>query len=139
MELSFILSVRRTIVLFVTFAFSGLLSVSGQYRETPMPGIIVSSRIHGYWEHLPAEYYANPTKKYPLILYIHGVGEVGDGSPASLPVLLGKGIPQKIESDVFPAFVYNIGIPYAYIVLTPQYTDQGVSVNDIDAMLNYAF
>ena len=84
MELSFILSVRKTIVLFVTFVFSGLLSVSGQYRETPMPGIIVSSRIHGYWEHLPAEYYANPTKKYPLILVLHGSGERGRDNEAQL-------------------------------------------------------
>ncbi len=36
--------------------------------------------INGYLEHLPPDYNSNPTKKYPLIVFLHGQGEKGDGN-----------------------------------------------------------
>jgi len=110
-----------------------------QYRQTARENVIVSSQVHGFWEFLPADYYSNPSKKYPLIIYWHGVGEVGPGTLPSMESLLVKGVDQKIESLHFPDVVYNNGVPYSYIVLTPQYMNSGlVSVADVDAMVNYA-
>ena len=31
-----------------------------------------------YWLHLPADYAKQPTKKWPLVLFLHGAGERGD-------------------------------------------------------------
>jgi poly(3-hydroxybutyrate) depolymerase len=36
--------------------------------------------INGYLEHLPPDYNSNPTKKYPVIVFLHGQGEMGNGT-----------------------------------------------------------
>ncbi len=36
--------------------------------------------VNGYLEHLPADYYSNPTKKYPMIVMLHGQSERGNGT-----------------------------------------------------------
>lgn len=41
----------------------------------------------GYLEYLPKDYYTNPTRKYPLVIFLHGAGEQGDGSAAGLQAL----------------------------------------------------
>ncbi|MEJ2004031.1 MAG: hypothetical protein P8X57_03485, partial [Cyclobacteriaceae bacterium] len=38
----------------------------------------------GYLEYLPPDYYSNPTRKYPLMVFLHGKGERGNGSAADL-------------------------------------------------------
>ena len=118
----------------------GMKTSVAQYRMTPKQNIVVSSQINGFWEKLPADYYTNPSKKYPLIVYWHGVGEVGDGQLPSMELLIQKALGQKIEIGRFPEVVYNNGTPYSFIVLIPQYRPGlGVSVEDMDAMMNYAF
>ena len=118
----------------------GMKTSVAQYRMTPRENVVVSSQINGFWEHLPADYYTNPTRKYPLIVYWHGVGEVGDGQLPSMQLLIQKALGQKIEIGRFPDVVYNAGTPYSFMVLIPQYRPGlAVSVEDMDAMMNYAF
>ena len=33
------------------------------------------NKVIGYMEHLPPGYKENPTKKYPLIVFLHGLGQ----------------------------------------------------------------
>src|SRR5699024_9309040 len=37
-----------------------------------------SGKITGYLVYLPKDYYDNPTKKFPLLVFFHGAGERGE-------------------------------------------------------------
>ncbi|MBA3685838.1 MAG: hypothetical protein H0W72_11450 [Planctomycetes bacterium] len=64
--------------------------------------------------------YANSTAQYPLIIFLHGAGEVGDGV-AGLNNLLGTALPQKIAQGWNPQAVNPIdGRTYEFIVVSPQ-------------------
>ena len=45
---------------------------------------------HGYMAFLPSEYDANPAKSYPLIIHLHGAGEIGDGTYNGTPTYAGR-------------------------------------------------
>lgn len=80
----------------------------------------VNDMIGGFYQALPAMY-DETTKKYPLLLFIHGGGQFGNGS-YDLPLLLNEGIPQLLDEKKFPPdFVVN-GTHHSFIVLTPQFT-----------------
>ena len=55
----------------------------------------------GYYEYLAADY--DDDGSSPLLVFLHGFGESGDGSTNGLEILLATGIPQLIASDMWPA------------------------------------
>jgi predicted esterase len=102
--------------------------------------VIVSSQIHGFWEYLPADYNTNPTKKYPLLIEWHGVGETGNGSLPALDMVRIHGVARVVRAGIFPQSVSFNGQSYSYIVLSPQYIDAlGMNIAHMDAFLDYAF
>jgi hypothetical protein len=79
----------------------------------------VNDNIGGYYQALPSRY-AETAKRYPLLLFIHGGGQFGNGS-YDLPLLLNEGIPQLLDEQKFPPdFVVN-GTHFSFIVLAPQF------------------
>ncbi len=62
----------------------------------------------GYYVFLPENYDAN--KKYPLVLFLHGAGERGDGSEEKLPLVCVNALPKYAEE----------GEEYPFILLCPQ-------------------
>jgi hypothetical protein len=75
---------------------------------TKKPGSIAPN-CGGYYEWLPDTY--STTKKYPLILFIHGLGELGNGSSQDLNNII-CGLPASIKS---------YGFPYEAVVVCPQF------------------
>src|SRR5688572_11288441 len=56
---------------------------ANEVLETALPvhtprQIAINSNVSGYYETLPARYNLT-TKQYPLIIFIHGIGELGSG------------------------------------------------------------
>ncbi|WP_315819548.1 T9SS type A sorting domain-containing protein [Paraflavitalea speifideaquila] len=100
--------------------------------------------IKGLLRLLPADYAANPTKKYPVIIYFHGNQAAGDGSQDALCKIIGDGasaLPGKIESNEFPTTVTVNGQTHSYIVLMPQYTgysEPPYYADKIEAFIDYA-
>jgi len=78
--------------------------------------IAINSNVSGYYETLPARY-SLTTKKYPLIVFIHGIGELGTG----LSRLNCCGLPYHIKGGTFPAKFLVNGVYYSYIVISPQF------------------
>lgn len=80
----------------------------------------VNDVVGGFYQALPAMY--NESKKnYPLLLFIHGGGQFGNGS-YDLPLLLNEGIPQLLDEKKFPPDFLVNGTHHSFIVLTPQFT-----------------
>jgi predicted peptidase len=81
--------------------------------------ININQYIGGYYEALPTHYQVT-TKKYPLLIFLHGGGQVGDGA-TDLPLVLNDGVAKEINAQIFPAnFIVN-GNNFSFIVLSPQF------------------
>lgn len=115
-----------------------LLSFSHAFSQVQTPRYISTcTDSHAFYEYLPKGYSAASSQKYPLLIFSHGTGENGDGSPAQLPRVLVHGTPQQISKGIFPdSFVVN-GQIFRYIVISPQYT-RIPFVSDMQQIINYA-
>ena len=95
----------------------------------------VSSRIGGFYKALPARY-DSTTKKYPLLVFLHGVGETGNGT-TDLPRLLNNAVPKLLSQKAFPAKFTVNGVSYSFIVINPQFKEWPQPI-DVNAMIDYA-
>lgn len=81
--------------------------------------LFINNYISGFYEALP-NHYAVTTKKYPLLIFIHGGGQVGDGD-TDLPLVLNDGVAKEINERKFPANFLVNGNNFSFIVLSPQF------------------
>lgn len=95
----------------------------------------LSENAKAYYRYLP-QAYPEPGVKYPLIIFVHGYGENGPGTPASLPWVLRNGIPKLINNGTFPTSFTVNGKTFKFIIISPQFTGFP-SVNDINNTINY--
>lgn len=80
----------------------------------------INDAIGGYYSGLPFNYY-NTRKNYPLIVFLPGAGQFGNGG-LQLPLLLNDGMAQMIGEKKFPANINVNGKDFSFIVLTPQFS-----------------
>jgi Secretion system C-terminal sorting domain len=116
----------------LVFFFYSLCSVA--QVQTPRY-IQMSETTGGFYEYLPQGYPA-AGQKYPLLFFIHGSGETGPGTAASLPAVLRNGPPKLINQGIFPSSFTVNNETFRFIVISPQFT-MFPSVNDINNSLNY--
>lgn len=95
----------------------------------------VNGNIGGYQEALPA-LYDSTTKTYPLLIFIHGIGELGNGV-SDLWAAANIGTPGLIRQGKFPASFAAKGRNFSFIVVSPQFKAWPSSA-DVNAMINYA-
>ena len=66
---------------------------------------------------LPDDYAANPTKKYPLLIFLHGAGE---GTSTNISQVLNTSLPQLISQGLKPYGIDpNTGETVKYIIVSP--------------------
>jgi Carbohydrate binding module (family 6)/Secretion system C-terminal sorting domain len=94
--------------------------------------------------HLPNDY-GTTTTAYPLLIFMHGLGE-GGANPASIYTSSTAGGPAYfIAQGAFPASFVNPkdGKSYKYIVVSPQANPQGVegstTAQELDYVLTYLY
>ncbi len=69
---------------------------------------------------LPNDYSTNLSQKYPLIIFLHGVGETGNGV-SGLYTMLNAGLPKTISQGWDPEAINPVdGQNYKFIVVSPQ-------------------
>lgn len=95
----------------------------------------INGNVGGYQEALPARY-DSTTKAYPLLIFIHGVGELGNGS-SDLWMAANIGTPGFIKNNKFPASFTANGKTFSFIVLAPQFKAWPNST-DVNAMITFA-
>ena len=89
-----------------------------------------TTAAQGFWEYLPADYECGGQR--PLLVFLHGVGENGDGSSAELDRNLSNGPPRLIARDQWPN-------DRPFIVLSPQHPGGGCpSAAEVHAFITFA-
>ncbi len=114
------------------------LNVAGFSQQIARSLTAANGTFIGFYEYKPVDYTANPGKKYPLIIFLHGIGERGNGT-TDLPKVMANGIPNLINAGNPMTFTYN-GQTETFLVLCPQLS---TSYGDwptfyTDEMLKYA-
>ncbi len=93
----------------------------------------VRGASNGYLEYLPPGYGDNVAR--PLLLFLHGSPENGNGSERSLPSLFQTGIPRLISDDAWPA-------DRPFVVLVPQHDRRTgglcFDAGEVDEMIRFA-
>lgn len=92
----------------------------------------VNSNVAGFWQGVPAKY-PQTTKSYPLIVFIHGIGELG----TSLSRMNCCGIPNHMYNKTFPAQFTVGGANYSFLVIAPQFKVRP-SAADVQSVIDYA-
>ena len=104
--------------------------------QTARPNVSMTTNSNGYYEYLPQGYDLQTTEKYPLLIFLHGAGEVGNGN-SDLSRLLNNGTPRQISEGIFPVSFTSNGQTHKFIVLTPQFIQWPTSAQ-MDNVINYA-
>jgi predicted peptidase len=102
---------------------------------TPVANVTIGYDINGYYKALPFNY-SLTSKNYPLLVFIHGGGQYGNGG-TDLPLLLNDGFAQLLDAKTFPANFNVKGKDYSFIVLTPQFA-RYPSNEDVKVFIDYA-
>ena len=93
------------------------------------------SNIGGYLESLPKDYNSS-TKKYPLLLFIHGIGELGNGT-TDLWKVTRNSVPHLLQTNAFPStFSTSKGI-YSFVTISPQFKTWP-NPETVNGMVDYA-
>jgi len=95
----------------------------------------ISDNCFGFYRALPARY-DSTSKKYPLLIFLHGSGEMGNGT-TDLPLVLRNSVPKLINNKKFPPSFNVGGKNYSFIVFSPQ-VKSWTTNNDVYAMIKYA-
>jgi len=106
----------RVLCLAVLFSATCLLSFSQQVHKSIK--ISTGDQI-GFLEYKPADYSQHPDTKYPIIIFLHGIGERGTGVGSDLDRVANFGLPRIIKYGNKMEFTWN-GKKQTFLVLSPQ-------------------
>ncbi|PWT74221.1 MAG: hypothetical protein C5B59_11595 [Bacteroidetes bacterium] len=102
--------------------------------QTPR-SIVINNNCHGFYEYLPAGYNSGAAQ-YPLLIFIHGLSQLGDGS-SQLNRVLWAGPPLLISNGQFPTSFTVNNTQFSFIIISPQFIQFPVP-DDVDSVVNYA-
>jgi poly(3-hydroxybutyrate) depolymerase len=125
----------RRLFMFALLLSIGVSCVSQQVAK----GLVAQNGTHiGFYEYTPTDYNSNPTVKYPLIIFLHGTGERGNGT-TDLPRVKGVAIPKYINRGHKMRFFWN-GKWETFLVLSPQLSTAFTKwpAYYVDEMIKYA-
>jgi Predicted peptidase len=115
------------------FAFTGTTALS---QVQTARYINIGSNVHAFYEYLP-QGYSSGSGSYPLIVFLHGLGELGAGNSSTLPAVANNGLPRLIRDGKFPASFTVNGTTHRFIVISPQFV-AWPSAKDISDVIEYA-
>jgi poly(3-hydroxybutyrate) depolymerase/uncharacterized protein (DUF2141 family) len=99
----------------VILLWCGLAPVFLYSQQIPKSLTAANGTYIGFWEYKPTFYNADPNRKFPLIIFLHGIGEQG----SNLNNVLANAIPKYIAAGHTMTFTYN-GQSETFLVLSPQ-------------------
>ena len=129
---------QKAILLPVLFLLYTIPAFSQAQADTTLTARAVATgpNSNGFYEYLPKGYVEGTTQTYPLIISMHGIGELGNGT-TDLPIVLDDGIPMYISDHLFPETVTVNGQTSSFIVLIPQFVAWPLAT-DVGDVIAYA-
>jgi dienelactone hydrolase len=123
-------------ILYSIYFFISFFFITSLHAQVQTPrNISMTSNSKGFYEYLPAGY-SSGTQTYPLIIFLHGVGELGKGF-SELPKVLNTGLPALIQQGKFPnSFTTPASGTQSFIVISPQFVNWPAP-KDINNILDY--
>jgi predicted esterase len=94
-----------------------LLSVLASGQQVAKGLTASNGTFIGFYQYTPVDYNATG-EKYPLIIFLHGIGERGNGT-TDLPSVANNGVPKYIKNGHKMRFFWN-GKWQTFLVLSPQ-------------------
>jgi len=112
------------------------LQVNSLYAQNQSARSVTLSTTNcgGLYESLPDDYNTTNTS-YPVILFIHGIGELGNGT-TDLPLVLRNGPPKLIAQGIFPTSFTVNNQTFKFIVISPQFK-KWPKPADINDLINF--
>jgi predicted peptidase len=98
--------------------------------------VTVGKNVGGFYEALPPSY-DSTSNKFPLLLFLHGGGELGDGSSDSLPLLLKNSLTKRLYEKTLPLTFTVNGHDFSFIIISPQFK-KWPTVEDVHDVMKYA-
>lgn len=96
----------------------------------------VGSNVGGFYQAVPPGYNNDTAKKYPLLVFLHGGGELGNGN-RELPLVLKNALPNLLDKKRFPNSFTVDGNQFSFVILTPQFKVWPKPA-DVDTLIRYA-
>ncbi len=123
--------------LYPVFIALFLLFSSNSQAQVQTPRYIsITPNTNGFYEYLPQSYNPASSETYPLLIFIHGLGELGNGNSYELPRVLANGPPKLINQGSFPVSFTVNSQTYKFIVISPQFIAWPTAL-DINTIINY--
>ena len=121
----------------VLYAFAFFISTfsAGAQTFTARTNVAMTGLSNGYYEYLP-QGYDTGSETYPLIIFVHGLGELGNGNTQLINVLR-NGTPKQISQGIFPVSFTVGGQTFKFIVLCPQFIDWPGNA-EVNNIIDYA-
>jgi len=89
----------------------------------------------GFYDALPKGYDSN-SNTYPLLVFLHGGGEVGDGKD-DLDLLLINGLAKRVADGNFPSNFVSGDSTFSFVMIFPQFK-VWPNPDDVQAVIDYA-
>ncbi|MBA4167738.1 MAG: hypothetical protein H0X41_09395, partial [Chitinophagaceae bacterium] len=131
--------VVKTFLCLFVLCLAGRLAAQTATAPFTHQGITASTGdFLGFLQYKPADYDQNPNTRYPVIIFLHGIGERGNGT-TELDKVAWVGMPRIVYKGNKMRFTWN-GKTETFLVLAPQcpikyYMWPAAFVNDL---INYA-
>lgn len=124
------MSASQRILLGCVLLFAqGAWTAQGQILARPrttVPGI-----NYGYWEYLPQDYDDNSQASHPLVIFLGGLGQEGDGTASA------TGLEKLMEVTAPPRLIRN-GRHFPFILISPQRFNAWWGNSEIDGIIGFA-
>lgn len=95
----------------------------------------VNVNCKAYYEYLPAGY-QNTRDNYPVLIFLHGLGERGAGTPTTITNVLRHGPPRLINQRQWPDSFFVGGKKHQFIVISPQHINWPTP-GDVDTLISF--
>ena len=111
---------NKKVWVFATSLLFSIVVFAQTQTAVNLSSTINGANSRGFYRYLPADYNSS-TKNYPLIIWVHGAGQVGQGNAADLPKVLEWGTPKIISEGGFPSSFRVGSEDFSFIVISPQF------------------
>ena len=126
---------QKIVCLFLILGFFPSFVFAQTQTPVYLSQAITNANSKGFYRYLPADY-TTSSKNYPLIIWVHGAGQVGQGNTTDLPKVLEWGVPKIISEGGFPASFTVGDSSFSFIIISPQFLGWP-SGNNVSAMITY--